>query len=133
MWVLLYAAYVTIGLATFDAFATPYVLTTSIGIPAASQGSVVGQLNVYTELVLLIVYTPLGVLSDRVGRRVIYAAGFALLAVGYSLFPTVTTVNELALVRVVYSIGLGAVTSTICSRTTPWPGTGAGWWASLAC
>lgn len=113
MWVLLYAAYVTIGLATFDAFATPYVLTTSIGIPTGSQGAVVGQLNVYTELVLLIVYTPLGVLSDRIGRRVIYAAGFVLLAIGYSLFPTVTTVNELALVRVVYSIGLGAVTSTI--------------------
>ena len=115
MWVLLYAAYVTIGLATFDAFATPYVLSTAIGIPTGEQGAIVGQLNVYTELVLLIAYTPLGVLADRIGRRAVYALGFVGLALGYALFPYAGTVTELALVRVIYSIGLGAVTATIAT------------------
>lgn len=115
MWILLYAAYVTIGLATFDAFATPYVLSTAIGIPTGEQGAIVGQLNVYTELVLLIAYTPLGVLADRIGRRAVYALGFVGLALGYALFPYAGTVTELALVRVIYSIGLGAVTATIAT------------------
>ena len=115
MWVLLYGAYVTIGLGTFDAFATPYVLSTAIGIPNAQQGAIVGQLNVYTELVLLIVFTPLGVLADRIGRRAVYALGFVLLAIGYTLFPYAGTVNELAMARVIYSIGLGAVTATIAT------------------
>ncbi|MCL4720873.1 MAG: MFS transporter, partial [Gammaproteobacteria bacterium] len=44
MWVLFYGAFVTIGLATFDAFATPYVLSTAIGIPTGEQGVVVGRL-----------------------------------------------------------------------------------------
>lgn len=115
MWVLLYAGYVTIGLATFDAFATPYVLSTALGIPTSAQGAIVGQLNVYTELVLLMAYTPLGVLADRIGRRAVYAFGFVALAVGYSLFPYAGTVTELALARVIYSIGLGAVTATIAT------------------
>lgn len=115
MWVLLYAAYVTIGLATFDAFATPYVLSTAIGVPAGEQGAIVGQLNVYTELVLLIAFTPLGVMADRIGRRAVYAFGFGCLALGYALFPYAETVTELALVRVIYSIGLGAVTATIAT------------------
>ena len=33
MFVLMYAAYVSIALAIFDAFATPYVLSESIGVP----------------------------------------------------------------------------------------------------
>lgn len=115
MWVLFYGAFVTIGLATFDAFATPYVLSTAIGIPTGEQGAVVGRLNVYTEIVLLLCFTPLGVLADRVGRRTIYAFGFCCLAAGYALFPYATTVTGLALARVIYSVGIGAVTAMIAT------------------
>jgi len=113
--VLLYAAFVTIGLATFDAFATPYVLSTNVGIPIEEQGSVVGRLNVYTEIVLLMVFAPFGVLADRIGRRAVYAFGFCALAAGYSLFPYAGSEAELALARVVYSIGLGAVTGMLAT------------------
>ena len=37
MSVLLYAAFVSIALATFDAFGTPYVLSASIGVPLNEQ------------------------------------------------------------------------------------------------
>ena len=43
MWVLLYAAFVSIGLATFDAFGTPYVLSENVGVPIQEQGGVVGR------------------------------------------------------------------------------------------
>lgn len=115
VWVLVYAAFVTIGLATFDAFATPYVLSESVGIPITRQGAVVGRLNVYTEIVLLLIFTPLGVLSDRIGRRVVYAFGFACLGAGYALFPYAGSEAELALIRVIYSIGLGAVTGMLAT------------------
>jgi len=115
VWILLYAAYVTIGLATFDAFATPYVLSTALGIPITEQGAVVGRLNVYTEIVLLVVFTPLGVISDRIGRRAVYAFGFICLAAAYALFPYAGSETELALIRVIYSVGLGGVTGMIAT------------------
>jgi MFS family permease len=115
LWVLMYAAFVTIGLATFDAFATPYVLSTAVGIPIEQQGGVVGRLNVYTELVLLLVFAPFGVLADRIGRRPVYAFGFCALALGYALFPYAGNETELALVRIIYSLGLGAVTGMLAT------------------
>lgn len=115
LWVLTYAAIVTIGLATFDAFATPYVLSTAIGVPIGEQGAVVGRLNVYSEIVLLLAFTPLGVLTDRIGRRAVYAFGFCCLAAGYALFPYAETVGELAVIRIIYSLGVGAVTAGIAT------------------
>ena len=115
MWVLMYAAFVSIALATFDAFGTPYVLSESIGISIDKQGAVVGRLNVYTEIILLAVFTPFGVLSDRLGRRVIYAFGFMALGLSYALFPYATSVTELALIRVFYSLGLAGVTGMIAT------------------
>ena len=58
MWVLLYASFVSIGLATFDAFGMPYVLSENVGVAIEEQGAVVGRLNVYTEILLLMVFTP---------------------------------------------------------------------------
>lgn len=115
MWVLMYAAFVSIALATFDAFGTPYVLSESIGVPLENQGSVVGRLNVYTEIVLLMVFTPFGVLSDRIGRRAIYAFGFVCLGLSYALFPYAGSVTELAGIRVLYSLGLAGVTGMLAT------------------
>ena len=115
MWVLLYAAFVSIGLATFDAFATPYVLSESIGVGIQKQGGVVGRLNVYTEILLLMVFTPLGVLSDRIGRRWVYAIGFSCLAISYALYPYATSVNELVLIRIFYSFGIAGVAGMLAT------------------
>jgi MFS family permease len=115
MWVLLYAAFVSIGLATFDAFGSPYVLSENIGVPLSQQGSVIGRLNVYTEILLLMAFTPFGVLSDRVGRRSVYAFGFCCLAIGYALYPYATSVAELAAIRIFYSLGIAGVTGMLAT------------------
>jgi MFS family permease len=83
------------------------VLSTALGVPITEQGAMVGRLNVYTEVVLMLIFTPLGVLSDRIGRRAVYAFGFSCLALSYALFPYATSETELALIRVIYSVGLG--------------------------
>ena len=115
MWVLLYAAFVSIGLATFDAFGMPYVLSENVGVDIAEQGAVVGRLNVYTEILLLMVFTPFGVLSDRIGRRAVYAFGFVCLGIAYALFPYATSVTELALIRIFYSLGIAGVTGMLAT------------------
>ena len=83
------------------------MLSTALGVPITEQGAMVGRLNVYTEVVLMLIFTPLGVLSDRIGRRAVYAFGFSCLALSYALFPYATSETELALIRVIYSVGLG--------------------------
>jgi len=115
MWVLLYAAFVSIGLATFDAFGSPYVLSENIGVALAEQGAVLGRLNVYTEILLLMAFTPFGVLSDRIGRRAVYAFGFCCLAIGYALYPYATTVTELAFIRIFYSLGIVGVSGMLAT------------------
>ena len=115
MIVVMYAAFVSIALATFDAFGTPYVLSEGIGVPLNEQGFIVGRLNVYTEILLLLVFTPVGVLSDRIGRRAIYAAGFLFLGSSYALFPYAGSVSELAIIRILYSMGLACVTGMLAT------------------
>ena len=115
MWVLLYAAFVSIGLATFDAFATPYVLSENVNVAIGEQGAVAGRLNVYTEILLLMVFTPFGVLSDRIGRRAVYAFGFCCLAITYALYPYATSVTELAIIRIFYSLGIAGVTGMLAT------------------
>lgn len=115
MWVLLYAAFVSIGLATFDAFGTPYVLSENVYVELEKQGMVIGRLNVYTEILLLMAFTPFGVLSDRIGRRAVYAFGFGCLGITYALYPYATSVSELALIRVFYSLGVAGVTGMLAT------------------
>ncbi len=110
MWTLVYAAFVSIALVTAMAAITPFVLTANLGIAEAEQGKALGTLALWQELALILVYSPLGVLADRYGRKVIYVIGFLTLATGYLLYPFATTLTELSLFRIVYAVGIGAVT-----------------------
>ncbi len=109
-WTLLYAAFVTIGLVTGMAILTPYLLTETVGIPEQRQGRALGQLTVVGELVLILAYGPLGALSDRYGRRIIYAAGFLAMATAYLLFPHAGSLTEFTAIRALYGLGIGAAT-----------------------
>ena len=109
-WTLLYAAFVTIGLVTGMAILTPYLLTETLGLNEARQGRALGQLTVVGELVLIFAYGPLGALSDRYGRRIIYAAGFLAMATAYVLFPLTTSLTGFTAVRALYALGIGAAT-----------------------
>lgn len=110
MWTLMFAAFVSIGMVTGMAAITPYILTTNLGIPEGDQGKALGLLAFWQEVVLILIYSPLGVFADRYGRRIIYVLGFATLGLGYVIYPYAETLTELSFYRVVYAVGIGAVT-----------------------
>ena len=80
-WTLYWGAFATIGLVTGMAVLTPYLLTETLGLDEARQGRALSQLTIVNEIVLILAYGPLGALSDRFGRRIIYAGGFLAMAI----------------------------------------------------
>jgi MFS family permease len=115
MWSLMYAALVSIGVVTGMAAMTPYVLTVNLNIPESAQGSALGTLALWQELALILCYGPLGILADKFGRKIIYVAGFFTLALGYVLFPYATNMTELSLARLIYAVGIGAITGMLAT------------------
>lgn len=114
-WSLMYAALITIGIVTGMAAMTPYVLTANLGIAESEQGKALGTLALWQELALLAAYGPIGALSDKIGRRAVYAAGLLALAMGYLLYPYAGSMAELSVYRVIYALGIGAATGMLAT------------------
>lgn len=117
----LFAAFFTIGLLVFEGVGTPYLLSEHLGVPVDQQGSVTGTLAFWTEIILIAIFTPVGVLADRWGRRPVYALGFVLMALGYAAMPFATTVNELLLARIFYAIGIGMTSGMLATVLCDYP------------
>jgi MFS family permease len=115
MWTLMYASLASIGVVTGMAAMTTYILTVNLSIPEDRQGAALAQLALWQEIALILAYGPLGVLADKFGRRIIYVAGFLTLALGYVLFPFATNMTELSAARLVYALGIGAVTGMLAT------------------
>lgn len=86
-YALLGTAFFSIGLLTLVGNLRPYLFNEMLGIPDDIQGRVSGTMDVLSEIPALLLSGLVGAASDRLGRRVIYAMGFAILGVGYLLFP----------------------------------------------
>lgn len=120
-WSLSIAAYTTIGLLTFVATATPYVLNANLGIPRADQGQYTGDLQLLNEIVLLLVFAPAGILADRIGRRGVYATGLVFMGIAYVLYPLAESVFELSIYRVIYAAGIGLATGMLQTIIADYP------------
>jgi len=86
-YALLGVAFFSIGLLTLVGNLRPYLFNSMLGIPDDIQGRVSGVMDVISEIPALLLSGVIGAASDRVGRRLIYGMGFAILGVGYLLFP----------------------------------------------
>lgn len=115
MWTLMYASLVSIGVVTGMAAMTPYVLTVNLGVPEGQQGTALGTLALWQEIALICAYGPLGMLADKFGRKIVYVAGFCTLALGYIMFPYASTMTELSFARLIYALGIGAVTGMLAT------------------
>lgn len=120
-WTLVFISLSSIGLLTFVAIGTPYILNANLNIPVAEQGTIVGDLALLTEVVLLLAFGPFGVLADRIGRRRVYASGMLAMTAAYLLYPFAETVAELAFYRVIYAIGIGAATGMLLTILSDYP------------
>jgi len=120
-YTLLYASFFTIASSVFLSVSQPYVFMEILNIPVEAQGTLSGRLVLFNEIVVLLLISPLGVLADKIGRRPIYAAGFFFLFIGYMLYPTAQSTEELTLYRMIFAIGVSCNTAMIATVQADYP------------
>ena len=118
---LFYAGMMTVTFITFINLLNPYLLNEHLKMPKAIQGDFIGNMYVFTEIITLSLTIPLGVLSDRVGRKIIFATGFIIIGCGFVLMPTATTGFWLIVWRVLVAIGIACCTTMTASLLADYP------------
>ncbi len=96
---------------TFVPQAQPFILTEILHIPAEQQGQLSGYLGFAHTLVGLVMPGIWGTLSDRLGRRIVYALGFLISAIGIAIYPLAGSVVLLYAVRMLFATGTNASTT----------------------
>jgi len=118
---LMWGAFTTIGLLTFVAVATPYVLTANLGIPESEQGTVTGDLVFWAEITQILIFGLVGVAADRIGRNWLYAMGMLGMGAAYAFYPFAESIGELTIYRVIYALGLGTSTGMLATVVADYP------------
>ncbi|MBT6088089.1 MAG: MFS transporter [Rhodospirillaceae bacterium] len=106
---LLYATSASLAMLTLVNFIQPYLLEEVFKIPRAQQGSLTGNLAALQEVVVICLMGLVGALSDRTGRRILFAAGFVVLGLGYFIYPFADSVLQLYLFRIIVAVGAAMV------------------------
>ncbi|NTU59173.1 MAG: MFS transporter [Chlorobiaceae bacterium] len=120
-WTFLTAAFFSISMITFVSIGQAYILNQHLGIPTHMQGTISGDLVFWTEIVTMLLFGPTGAIMDRIGRKPVYASGFLILALAYTLYPIATNVAELTVYRMIYAVGVVAVTSGLATVMVDYP------------
>ncbi len=103
---LFFASFFGIATMSFINASQPYILTEIIGIPFAEQGSLSGRLTIIQELALLAMLTPVGAISDKFGRKPVYATAFFIMGIAYFLYPLAGAIWMLVMFRLVFAVGV---------------------------
>ncbi|KXI30430.1 MFS transporter [Paraglaciecola hydrolytica] len=104
----LFAVFISSGYAGALSILQPGLLQV-IGIPYAEQATLTGMLGGLQEAIFIVMMGLYGVLADLFGRRVVYVFGLALTAIGFTLYGSATSVEELILYRVIVAFGSAAI------------------------
>ncbi|KAJ3021500.1 hypothetical protein HKX48_008357 [Thoreauomyces humboldtii] len=90
-----------------------FVLGQIVQVPSSTLGNASGSLTFYDELVSIFAVWIWGLLSDRVGRRIVYGAGFLIMAAGLAAFSFPSKLYpDLLLCRLLFAVG-GAASSSM--------------------
>ncbi len=117
----LYVSFIVMPIVSFLSFTQPYVLNEIVGIPLEQQGRVTGFLVTMQEIVALCLIGYISGLSDRFGRRPIYAVGAFIAGIGFGLYGFATSEQGLYLYRFIYAIGVTAVGAMIAVTAADYP------------
>ena len=104
----LLGAIFTMLFSSFVPQAQPFILTEILRIPVEQQGQLSGYLGLAQTIVSLVMPGIAGTISDKTGRRLVYAAGFLLSSVGVFLYPLAGSIVALFAFRMVFSAGSNA-------------------------
>ena len=100
---------------TFNPQVQPFLLTEILQIPESQQGVLSGNLAFFGEIVILFSIGGWGTLSDKVGRKFVYAAGFLLMGSALFLTPTVTSVPMLYVYRGLFALGAASASTMLAT------------------
>ena len=116
---LYFGAFFGIGIMTaIGAVGQPYIFNEMLNIPMDEQGTLSGRLLLLNEIIVLLAVGPIGAISDKFGRKPLWAAGFLVIALGYFLYPLATSGSDLFLYRSIFAIGVAtnsAMLAAICN------------------
>jgi MFS family permease len=115
MSTLLFGSFFGIAMMGFVNACQPYLFTEVLKVPLDEQGPLAGNLTFLSEVVVICVIGLIGAMSDKVGRKPLWVGAFAVLAIGYFLYPLATTVNELTVYRMFFALGLAGNTAMLPS------------------
>jgi MFS family permease len=110
-----------IALMTFIGVSQPYILTEHLRIPFDQQGQLAGNLSFFNELVVLALVGTVGAMSDKLGRKAVYSAGFVLMGAGYFLYPLATTPEQLIVFRMIFAAGAACNTAMLSAVANHYP------------
>jgi MFS family permease len=117
----LWAAFVSIGMFTYASALQPFILKVNIGVPADQVGVVSGDLQFWQEVLGLLVIGMIGAWSDRVGRRIVYIAGFSVTALAYAAYPFADDVGQLLIYRLIFAVGVAALGGMLATVLADYP------------
>jgi MFS family permease len=112
---LLFGSFFGIAMMGFVNACQPYLFNEVLNIPLDEQGPLAGNLTFVSEIVVIASIGFFGAFSDKVGRKPIWGAAFAVLALGYFLYPLADTPNELMAFRMLFALGLAGNTAMLPS------------------
>lgn len=119
--VLLLASFFSIGLLNLVNNLRPYLFELVLGIPDAERGRLAGKLDFIAEIPTLLLAGLFGAWADRIGRRVLYAGGFACLALGFLLFPLASPGFMLYLPVLLCACGAAAIGTMLATVIADYP------------
>ena len=115
MSTLLFGSFFGIAMMSFINACQPYLFTEVLKIPTEEQGPLAGNLTFYSELVVVATIGLIGAMSDKLGRRTIWAGAFILFSIGYVLYPMAQSVEQLTAFRLLFAVGLAMNTTMLPS------------------
>ncbi len=113
MYTLLFGSFFGIAMMGFVNASQPFLFTEVLGIPQEDQGPLAGNLTFWSEVVVIMWIGLVGAMSDKLGRKPIWAAAFAIFAIGYFLYPMAQSVGQLTAFRVLFATGLAMNTAML--------------------